>query len=188
MASEVSICNRALQRLGSDRISALDEDSKNGRACNAAYESLRDAAIRSHPWSFAISRAALAADSDAPVGDDAPDLQYTWPTDALRILLPKDYTLDWIVEGRKILTNWTAPLYIRYIAKIKDVNTMDPLFREFLAKSIAHELCEEITGSNTKQAKISEEMKELLMEARRVNAIEKIAVESPPGSWDEERK
>lgn len=190
MASEVQICNRALQRVGAARIASLSDNSKNARACNACYAQLRDAALRSHPWSFAITRVALAADSTAPVGDgdEARTSQFSWPTDALRVLLPKDSNLDWLIEGRKILTDWTAPLYIRYIAKITDPNTMDPLFREFLSAYIAHEICEEITQSNTKKAGLQADMEAILAEARRTNAIEKPPAESPDGSWATARR
>lgn len=184
MASEVEIYNRALQRLGSSRVSSIDQDDKPGRACRAVYEPLRDAALRSHPWSFAIQRAELAADAVAPVGDDAPAYQYTWPTDAVRILFPKDESLDWIIEGRKILTNWSAPLTVRYIAKITDPNTMDPLFREFLSAWMAHEMCEEITQSNSKKAGIKDDMLMIVAEARRVDAIEKLPKGAPDDSWD----
>lgn len=119
MASETGIANRALQRLGAARITALDDTSStNSRACNVAYEPLRDALLRAHPWSFAIARASLAADSTAPAF--GPAYQYAWPTTAMRILLPKDHTLDWIVEGRFILSDWTAPLEVRYISKVED--------------------------------------------------------------------
>ena len=56
MASEVDICNRALSKLGAARITSLTEDSVNARACNAMYESVRDAELRAHPWNFAMKR------------------------------------------------------------------------------------------------------------------------------------
>lgn len=183
MASETGIANRALQRLGAARITALDDTSTtNSRACNVAYEPLRDALLRAHPWSFAIARASLAADSTAPAF--GPAYQYAWPTTAMRILLPKDHTLDWIVEGRFILSDWTAPLEVRYISKVEDPNTMDPLFREALSCWMAFEMCEELTQSNTKKAALREDLNTILAEARRTNAIEKIATDSPDGSWD----
>ena len=165
MASEVGICNRALQRVGAARITSLADDNKNARACNAAYEPLRDAALRAHPWSFAISRAALAADVTAPVGDgdELRSYRYPWPTDALRILLPKDGGVDWIVEGRYILSDWTAPLYVRYIAQ---------------------EICEELTQSNNKKASAQQDMAAIVAEARRTNAIERLPASPPDGSWD----
>jgi hypothetical protein len=182
MASEVEISNRALQRLGAGRITSLEDGSVSARACNNAYASLRDALLRTHPWSFAIARASLAADSEAPAF--GPANAFSWPTTALRILLPKDEFLDWEIEGRKILTNDTAPLEIRYINKITDPNTMDPLFREALACWMAHELCEELTQSNSKKDRLKEDLANILAEARRTNAIERPAVESPDGSWD----
>ena len=187
MASEVQICNRALQRLGAGRIASMDAESKEAREVSVAYEPLRDFMLRSHPWSFAISRVALAADSTAPVGDDAPAYQYSWPADAVRILLPKSANLDWIIEGRKILTDDVAPLYVRYITQVTDPNTMDPMFREALACWIAHELCESLTQSNSKKAGLLEDLKVMIAEARRTNAIEKPPVESADGSWDTDR-
>lgn len=187
MASEVEICNRALQRLGAGRITSLDGGNKESRECLVAYAPLRDFLLRSHPWSFAIQRAALAADADAPIGDDAPDAQYTWPTDALRILLPKSASLDWIIEGRKILTSDAAPLYVRYVARITDPNTMDPMFREALSCLIAFEICEPLTQSNSKKAGLKDDLRDIVSEARRTNAIEKPPVESADGSWDTER-
>lgn len=185
MASEVQICNRALQRLGAGRIASLDAESKEARECNAAYAPLRDFLLRAHPWSFAVARAALAADSDAPVGDtDAPAYQYSWPTDAMRILLPKSASLDWIIEGRKILTDDVAPLYIRYITQVTDPNTMDATFREALACLIAYETCESLTQSNSKKAGLRDDLRDIVSEARRVNAIEKPPVESDDGDWD----
>lgn len=190
MASEVEICNRALQRLGAGRIASLDDGSEEARQCNSAYAPLRDFMLRAHPWSFAISRAALAADIVAPIGDysDTPAYAYSWPTDAMRILLPKSANLDWRIEGRKILTNDTAPLYIRYIAKITDPNTMDATFREALSCWLALEMAESLTQSNTKKASILEDFKVIITEARRTNAIEKPPVESDDGSWDTGRR
>ena len=185
MSSEVEISNRALQRLGATRIASMEDTSKNGRACDVCYEPLRDAALRAHPWSFAVKRVSLAADTIPPAFGF--DLAYSFPTDALRILLPKDHTTDWTVEGRKILTDWAAPLEIRYVAQVIDPNTMDPLFREALSCWMALEMCEELTQSNTKKAGIKDDLKDILAEARRTNAIERIPVESPDDSWDYQR-
>ena len=60
MASVVGICNRALEKLGGGYIAALTEASKEARALNRAYDYVRDAVLRAHPWNFAIKRASLA--------------------------------------------------------------------------------------------------------------------------------
>ena len=55
-----------MDKLGASRITSLSEDSHEGRACSGVFEILRDAELRSHPWSFATKRAQLAADSVKP--------------------------------------------------------------------------------------------------------------------------
>jgi hypothetical protein len=181
MASEVGICNRALQRLGAGRIAALDEGSITANECQVAYESIRDATLRLHPWSFAIARDQLAASATAPAFDFAN--QFPFPTDALRILRPIDSDCDWTIEGRLILTDWAAPLQIRYIKQITDPNTMDPLFREALSCTLAYELCEVLTQSNTKKAGLWQDFKDIISRAKAANAIERGAQDIRETDW-----
>ena len=84
MASVVNMCNPALNQLGAGAITALTENSKNARLCNARYETVRDAVFRSHPWNCLIKRQQLAADSDTPSWGFT--YQFTLPADCLRVL------------------------------------------------------------------------------------------------------
>lgn len=185
MASKVEIANRALQILGAKRIVSLTEDSRNARAINAAFEPVKRAELRKHPWCFAIRRVQLAASSTAPAftkGNSFP-----LPSDFIRLLPPDPEDnmndLDWNIEGRNIITNDSAPLDVRYIYDVTDVNEMDVLFRESLAAKLAEQLCEEITQSNTKVATAGVFYKDVLAEARRTNAIEKVSDEPPEDEW-----
>ena len=108
MASEVGICNLALQKLGAESISSLTEDSRNARAVNACYAEMRDAEISAHPWSFARTRATLTASATTP--DFEFTYQFTLPVGALRLQLPRQAGLDWELEGGAILTNDGTPL------------------------------------------------------------------------------
>ena len=150
-----------------------------------AYEPLLDFELQAHIWLFSISRAELSADATAPTWGK--DYSYTVPTDFLRFAPPYNEDLDpyrdWQLEGRKILTNDTAPLYLRYVARITDVSAMPPVFREALSARIAYELCEEITQSNTKKDALKSDYIMTLREARRVNALERGPQEFPDGSW-----
>ena len=185
MADVVQICNRAMQRLGAKRITSLTQDTPNARSCNFAYEPIRDAELRSHTWSSAVKRAQLAEDSTAPIfGKTA---RFALPSDFIR-LLPLDpeqneNTIDYQIESGFIYTNYSAPLNIRYIYRLTDVNTMDSLMREALSMRLAMKLCEEVTQSNTKKDLISLDYKNLIREARKVNAIERIAQEPPTDTW-----
>jgi len=185
MASEVSICNRALQKLGATRITSLTQDSVTARACNVAYEHVRDAELRAHRWSFAIARTSIAADADEPEFGRANSFQL--PVDFLKLIPPyveDDWnSRDWIIEGRKILTDDASPLEIRYIKKETDPQQMDPLFREALSCKLAMELCEELTQSNQKLQALRVLYDDTIKAAKKANAIESVPMESVTDSW-----
>lgn len=185
MASKVEICNRALQKLGAKRIVSLTEDSRNARACNVAYEAVKLAEIRAHSWSFAIKRAELAAESPAPAWGRTS--AFPLPADFVKLINPYPETslntLDWQIEGKKILTNDSAPLYVRYLYDVTDPNEMDSLFREAFSTRLAGELCEEITQSNTKKTDLKAEYREIVADAKKANAIEKVPEDGPEDTW-----
>ena len=185
MASKVDICNLALRSLGATTITSLTEDSVEAAACNGVYEIVKRAELRKHPWSFAITRESLAADATAP--EFGRENAFQLPSDFIRLL--SDYEerntndVDWVIEGRKIYTNDSAPLEVRYIYDVTDPTEFDALFCKVLAYAIALELCEQLTQSNTKKAGIKEEYKDTIAEAKRVNAIEKTADRPPSDPW-----
>lgn len=183
MASDVSICNDALQKIGAEnRITSLTEDSRNARAVNACYAEKRDAELRAHRWNFAIKRAVLSPDTAVPAFHFS--YQFTLPTDCLRPLPPRRTTLDWHVEGGKILTNDGTTINLRYISRVTDPNAMDPLFRDMLACRIAEQICEQVTQSNSKLEAVNAAYKASRAEARRNNAFEQTADAPPTDSWE----
>ncbi len=189
MASDVGICNRALQKLGARRITSLGQDHVNARACNIAFEPVRDALLREHPWNFAIKLASLAVAGTDPIFGRNRSFQL--PTDYLRLLskFPEDNdnTHDWQIQGKKIHTDDSAPLEVRYIAQITDPNEMDALFREALATDLALEMCEELTQSNTKKAALVVQRKVVIGRAKKTNAIENVAAVPFKDEWESVR-
>lgn len=183
MASVTGICNRGLQILGAARILDITDDSRNGRACNACYESLRQSELRKHRWRFAIKRTTLA-----PLAETDPHGEFGYifqlPSDCLKILKPEnDPYCDWQVEGRTLLTNQGNVLYLRYIADITDPNTMDANFREMLSAKMGEAMCEEITQSNSKKDYAMSVYKDAKSEAKKSNAFETIPAEPEESSW-----
>ena len=189
MTSVVDVCNSALQKLGADRISSLADNNKNARAVNAAHERIRDKLLRRNAWGFAIKRDELAASSTDPLF--GPAKQYPIPSDFLRLLAPDKEanlnSLDWRIErgpaGRVIVTDDGAPLQIRYISRVTDPNEMDSLFLELWAVELALDVCQEITGSNTKKETLREDRKLIMAEAKQVNAYESVSDEPPEDDW-----
>jgi len=185
MASEVSISNLALQLLGAARITSLTEDSVNAREANSCYAEMRDLELEKHRWRFAVARASLAASATAPDFDF--DNAFPLPTDFLRLRMPNRTNLDWQIENHEnqlaVLTNDSGPLEIVYIKKVTDPNIMVPTFRAALAARMAVQMCEKITQSNTKLENARVSYREAINEARRSNALQRIADEGPEDTW-----
>lgn len=194
MSSVIQIANRALTKLGSARITSIDDDVKAARSVKSCFEDLRDDELRAYRWQFAMKRTSLAALATAPAFGYL--YQYQVPSDFLRIDMCDDRYpstimdnyigaeyLDWILEGNKILTDISAPLKLRYIARIEDPNQWDVNFREALACRIAAELAEDLTQSNQKRQLAWEEYKIAINKAIKSNSIEKLPVMPPDDQW-----
>jgi len=195
--TEVSICNLALQKLGADPISSLLQVHPNASVMNAVYETLRDLELRQHRWNFAKSRATLAPDATAPSTESGFSYAFPLPTDYLRLLSPNESNnisrdggrndVDWKIErhqGRRcILTNDGATLDIAYVARVEDPAQFDACFVEALACRLAWQTCERVTQSNSKKTDAAAEYKEAIREAKRLNAVENVPIESPTDTW-----
>lgn len=179
--SITSICNRALQRLGAARILDITDDTRNGRSCNACYDAVRRSELRKNYWRFSILRVTLAPLTTAPVFGYGYAFQL--PADYLRIVKPRDSFLDWQLENGKILTNDGPVLELRYVADVTDPTLMDGLFAESTSLKMAHAMCEEITQSASKMQGIIQDYKDLIKEARMVNAFETIPMEPQEDEW-----
>ena len=142
--SIVDIANKGLTYLGANAITALTDDTVEGRAINRIHEQSRQYCLRDHPWNFAMTRVALAADT----------------------------TEEWAVEGRNIVSDAAAPLNILYIADITDTSIYDAKFTEAYAMRLASDVAYEITSSQTVVASASAAYATLIQEARLVDAQE----------------
>lgn len=193
MPSIVSICNRALTKLGSNRITSLADNTKPARTMSTLYDDVRRSELRAHRWSFSMKRALLPALADAPVWGFP--RQFQLPTDNLKLDQLGDYYVWWgpvyrgytyhadhlyALEGGRILTDLPAPLKVRYAYDVKDPNLFDANFEELLAAKLAMEACEDLTQSATKFQQVAAEYGDALKVAIRANAIER-----PPETFAE---
>lgn len=179
--SAIDCCNSALQRLGAASIISLTDNSREARACLVAYDSNRRDELRKHTWNFAIKRVAISPDLATPAFDY--DYQFTLPNDCLRVLRPSDSSNEWVVEGRKILSNNDSTVYLRYIADIEDCTQWDASFYNVASVSLSIDLCETLTQSNTKFSMLNQLYDDAIKEAWKMNAFEAGPVDAPDDAW-----
>lgn len=181
--SDVAVVNLALTKLGENRITDLDDNTKPAREANAIYTMLRDKLLRRFVWRFAVKRVELAALVSTPA--HGYDYEYQMPTDCLRILQVGDYypsvdlsdfvsgpTAPYQIEGGKILHNDSGPLNLRYITRVEDPTLFDACFDEMFASLLAYNLAEPLTQSNTKKEAAWQDYKQARTDAVIANAIE----------------
>ncbi|MEQ8652382.1 MAG: hypothetical protein RIC87_07960 [Kiloniellales bacterium] len=141
MASDVDICNQALDMVGAETIAALGEASAGGRACQGLYPQARDALLALHPWRFAMTRQVLARLEESPPSDWS--LIYALPSDCLAaryLEAPSRTTLGpstrFEVRADRLLTDLADAVLI-YSRRIEAAGHFDPLFVESLAALLA---------------------------------------------------
>lgn len=194
MASSIEIANRALTKLGAARIISFGDDNKQARAVQSMFDIVRDSELRAHIWSFAIKRTSLAALSTTP--DWGYTYEYQVPSDLVRILQVNDIyggpsfedyrnqsVAEYSLEGNKILTDFAAPLKIRYIARIEDTAQWDATFIEAFACRLAMEMAEDLTQSNTKRELAQREYEQALRTAIRSGGLETPPQALPDNTW-----
>jgi len=193
MASKVEIANRALTKLGAERILLLSDPSKEARTLNSMFDTVFDAELRRYRWKFALKRDSLPALVAEPAWGYL--YAYQLPADFLALVQVNDIYVrglkqkaPWSVESGTILTDYEAPLKIRYIRRISDITLADPLFVEVLACKLAMEACETLTQSTQKRQLAGEEYRFAVSEAVRMDAIENPPDELPWGSWFDSRE
>jgi hypothetical protein len=194
MSSVIQVANRALTKLGAGRITSLADDIKAARDVQSCFDDLRDDELRARRWQFSIRRVSLPALVDAPAFGW--NYQYQLPADCLKIDMINDQfpagvltdyigseMLEWTIENNRVLTNFQAPLKVRYIAQVTDPAQWDPGFREVLACRIAAELAESLTQSNQKRQLAWEEYQLAVRKALRSNAVERPPVMLNDEAW-----
>jgi hypothetical protein len=182
-ATDVEICNSALAKIGAARIVALSDNTEQARLCNQQYSLLRDEVLRSHPWNFAIKRAALTADVTTPT--------FRWtsnfilPADYLRVLEieNEDLLQKWAIEGDFLVADQTDPINIVYIAQITDVTKFDTNFSEVLAWRIAADLAYPLSQSRTLADDVFGRFREALILARNFDAQEGSVIQVGASEW-----
>ncbi|WP_395017733.1 hypothetical protein [Dongia sp.] len=175
MASQTSICNRALECLGDAPIVSIDDDTKQAKALRRVYDITRRAFLCDHPWHFAKKRASLPASAATPVWGFARG--FPVPADFLRLLAVRngpDFSLEADTTGSQwILSDASAPLDILYLYDVTDAGRFPPHAVEALARWLAYDLAEDLTQSNTKKQDAAQALGIALTRAKRINGMQK---------------
>lgn len=183
MSSYVAVANLAAIAVGTAaRLTLPGENTVLGRAVASVWDIERKAALREGSWNFAMRRAQLSALSEAPLHQFA--AQYQLPADCLRLIeiyrLSRDY---WQIEGRRILTDHTGALDIRYLRDVTEPAEFDPQFAHCFALRIAMSIGNRIAGSSFDMEGTDRKYRMALAQAKRVDAQENPPIDDYESEW-----
>lgn len=188
--SETEIVNLALSRLGHKTITSLTEGTTEADMASVQYPHCRDSLLRSHPWNFAIKRAALAQDATAPNHEFS--ARYALPTDCLKVIRTSweatgiastavygfpglvggyESPIPYRIEGRYLLCN-ESTVSVEYIARITDTAQFDEMFTDCLAQRLAAEMAMRLTDNASLTDNAWSLYQSKLAEARVIDAQE----------------
>lgn len=176
--SVVGICNIALTSLGANPITDLSDGSTEAILCTSMWDNARRAALRLHPWNFALKRIELAPEATAPAFDYK--YSYPLPADCLRVIQVFQNE-DYKIENKRIITNKTT-CFIRYVFDNTDIGSWDDSFKDLMAARMRFDLAYAITRSNTAVNTAAAILQDKLRAAKGVDASEDIS--EPFGQFD----
>lgn len=199
MAAQPDICNDALTLIGAATIAAITDQVASAYALNAVWNLERDSELRAHVWKFAIARAQLPALVTAPVNGPY-NTQFALPSGCLRILAVGDSNYDYpavdlsdyrssptdddyVIEGGNILSNWSAPLSVRYVQQVTDCTLWDSAFCACFAARLASRVCYRLTQSHDGEKVAMQRYQLDLSAAIRANALETTPTQVADDSW-----
>jgi len=174
MSIEVEICTSAMIKLGAEPINDLLDDTKEARLCRLQYPKIRDAILRSAPWSFALKRIQLSPVSEELLFGDGNKFQL--PPDCVKFF--KIYAGDgyistdkYTIEGDVLISNLET-LQGWYVTNDVDPEKYDSNFKEAVAAALAADLCYALVQSNALKQDLVGMSKFWIDEARSMNSQE----------------
>ncbi len=192
MSSTIELVNRALARIGEQRLASIDDTSERAQTVRDVLTGARQAMLREHRWNFAVRRARLTPELPAPefrwlyrMGKpNASSRGGAW----LRTLgvfadESERQEAEYQDEGRHLLTDHQT-LFLKYVADVTNPLDMDALFREALTFKLAAELAVSLSSSRGLAEGLAQMAEDKMRKAVAVDAVNNAADQIEPDTWE----
>lgn len=178
--TETDLANGALALLGVDPIGTLADPVPRARVLKARYPLDRRALLELLPWRFATVRQSLPESAPAPAHRFAH--AYALPADAVDIVQVGDGVTErglvWAQEGRRIVTDESAPLPVVLTLDVTDSSQFSDGFVDALSAKLAASAAYALTRSTSARDAML-----VLFERALARAAHRDALRGTPERW-----
>lgn len=179
-ATDLVICNNALQLLGNTPIAAITNDTKAAKLCLQFYQQVVDATLRAYTWNCATVRSAALTAATAP--EFGFSCAYDLPDGCLRVLMIEDdETIKFKIENGHLLTDGSTAK-VSYIKRIS-MSDADSLLVETISARLAGTIAFALTNSTSAAEAMWKLYKDKLDEAQTIDAFEGTAPQMASDDW-----
>lgn len=176
-ADVITICNLALGKIGSPPITAIDDGSREARACALIFESCRDEVLQLRPWPSSVDRASLS------LIDETPGFEYTSVyqlppnfLDMVRLGDDDNANVPHKIEKQKRLLTNASTANILYIFRNEDPATYEPVLVDLIATRMAVDLALTVAMSTSLQ---ESKTKQYEMQRQRARSVDGMTTGTP---------
>ena len=178
--SAISLCSKALIKLGAQPIVSFYENTAEAQVALQLYEQTRDALLSSYPWRFATSQVRLNRLNNTPTADYT--YSYQLPNDFLRALSAgtgkQGRGLNYRIVKRTLQCN--APeVILTYIYNPTEEN-FPPFFDQVLISRLAAEFCLPLTENTSRAQMLEKSASDSFMLAKLIDSQQS----APPAIMD----
>ena len=176
VSSEVEMANLAVGLLKEPFIGSFDAPTTTARWFKQFYKPSRLAVLERHPWNFAAARISLGATGTKPAFDW--QYEYMLPIDCLYYQPPRvmgartGALVPHVPEGRSILTDYPAPLNLRYTVDVTDETLFSGLFAEAFSLYMAAKLSQTLTGKASLSTNLGRLFEDAIDQAKARDAMQ----------------
>lgn len=137
-------------------------------ACKRSSNYVRDRLLSLHAWLFARKTAVLSIDRTSTGWTNA----YSLPSDCVNVLsvIVNGEPVDFEIADNKILCNG-ANAYARYTARITDMNSWSPSFKDAFCYALAVEISASVIGNQQVTAMLEQKSENIIRQAYQNGSI-----------------
>lgn len=158
---DTALCSRSLILLGAEPLLSLGDDlNDNATTCRAIYPGLRDEALSTYPWRFAMRRKQLTRDATSPFADGKWNYSFQLPADRLLggafagfrsgDLLTRSFN-EWTILGDRLVTD-AESVWVEYSRSDVSEAEFPPYFVSFLVAALAAHIAFAVTDQQNTAA------------------------------------